>query len=74
MPDEIAGQQRLAAEKALGHEQEAPKAPVPSGLRNEFSDASYKMAAPKKSASGPSMQDEMAAKASMLQKARKALE
>lgn len=26
-------------------------APVPSGLRNEFSDASYKMAAPKKTAS-----------------------
>jgi hypothetical protein len=47
----------------------------PSGLRNEFSDASYKMAAPKKSVSkGPSMQDEMAAKAGMIEKARKALE
>ena len=27
--------------------------PVPSGLRNEFSDASYKMAAPKQSTSKP---------------------
>lgn len=33
MADEIAGQQRLAAEKALGHEQEAPKASVPAELR-----------------------------------------
>lgn len=46
--DEIAGQQRLAAEKALGHEQEVPKAPVPAPLQHEFSKASYSLAAPKK--------------------------
>jgi hypothetical protein len=48
--------------------------PLPHELSNEYSGASYKMVAPKSAPKGPSMQDEMAAKAGMLEKARKALE
>lgn len=73
MPDTFEDVKRSA--EVSGRPGKTAPTPVPSGLRNEFSDASYKMAAPKKEKSkGPSMQDEIAATGSMMDKARKALE
>ena len=54
--DEIAGQERLTAEKALGHEQEPAKVPTPAPLQHEFSKVPYSAAAPKKEKSKSEME------------------
>jgi hypothetical protein len=52
MPDDILADVKRSQEVTDRPGKTAPT-PVPSGLKNEFSDASYKMAAPKQSTSKP---------------------